>query len=182
MIFDSAPEPTKKNLFQSLLFETVYHKTTSNSINFHDQPRSSPEQSENYSFFQQNKINTKNTMPEINLIIIHQIIFQQMMKNTIIKIINDFIQAKDLVLKVLTNQIISNQTHEMKKHDNLEIIHYLTTTIFNNKTQLTHNHTNQPTNHNETSLPYYLQQHEITKTQLTNFSQMPHAAESLQML
>ena len=32
----------------------------------------------------------------------------------------------------------------------------------------------------EISLPYYLQQHEITKSQLTNFSQMPHAAESLQ--
>ena len=34
---------------------------------------------------------------------------------------------------------------------------------------------------NEIPLPYYLQQHEITKSQLTNFSQMPHAAESLQM-
>ena len=30
-------------------------------------------------------------------------------------------------------------------------------------------------------LPYYLQQYEITKSQLTNFSQMPHVAESLQM-
>ena len=35
--------------------------------------------------------------------------------------------------------------------------------------------------HNEISLPYYLQQHEITKRQLTNFSQMPLAAKSLQM-
>ena len=34
--------------------------------------------------------------------------------------------------------------------------------------------------HNEIPLPYYLQ-HEITKSQLTNFSQIPHAAESLQM-
>ena len=34
---------------------------------------------------------------------------------------------------------------------------------------------------NEIPLPYYLQQHEITKNQLTNFSQMPKAAESLQM-
>ena len=34
---------------------------------------------------------------------------------------------------------------------------------------------------NEIPLPYYLQQHEITKSQLTKFSQMPHAAESLQM-
>ena len=40
----------------------------------------------------------------------------------------------------------------------------------------------QPTQmQNEIPLPYYLQQHEITKSQLTNFSQMPNAAESLQM-
>ena len=35
--------------------------------------------------------------------------------------------------------------------------------------------------HNKIPLTYYLQQHEITKRQHTNFSQMPHAAESLQM-
>ena len=35
--------------------------------------------------------------------------------------------------------------------------------------------------HNKIPPPYYLQQHEITKSQLTNFSQMPNAAESLQM-
>ena len=34
---------------------------------------------------------------------------------------------------------------------------------------------------NEIPLPYYLQQHEITESQLTNFSRMPNAAESLQM-
>ena len=43
-------------------------------------------------------------------------------------------------------------------------------------------HSYQPTQmQNEIPLPYYLQQHEITKNQLSNFSQMPHAAESLQM-
>ena len=36
----------------------------------------------------------------------------------------------------------------------------------------------QPTQmQNKIPLPYYLQQHEITKNQLTNFSQMPNAAE-----
>ena len=40
----------------------------------------------------------------------------------------------------------------------------------------------QPTQmQNEIPLPYYLQQHEITKSQLRIFSQMPNAAESLQM-
>ena len=43
-------------------------------------------------------------------------------------------------------------------------------------------HSYQPTQmQNEIPLPYYLQQHEITKNQLTNFSQIPNAAESLQM-
>ena len=41
----------------------------------------------------------------------------------------------------------------------------------------------QPTQmQNEIPLPYYLQQHEITKSQVTNFSQMPNAVESLQMI
>ena len=40
----------------------------------------------------------------------------------------------------------------------------------------------QPTQmQNEIPLPYYLQQHEITKNQLTIFSQMPNATELLQM-
>ena len=43
-------------------------------------------------------------------------------------------------------------------------------------------HSYQPTQkQNEIPLPYYLQQHEITKNQLTNFSQIPNDAESLQM-
>ena len=116
---------------------------TSNTVNFNDQPQSSEKQSENNLLFQQQKIIQLDTIPEINLIIIQPIIFHQMMKNTIIKIINDFIQAKDLVLRKLTNQIFSKHTHEMNKYDNLEIIQHLTRIIFNNKTQLIHNHTNQ---------------------------------------
>ena len=43
-------------------------------------------------------------------------------------------------------------------------------------------HSYQPTQmRKETPLPYYLQQHEITKNQLSNISQMPNAAESLRM-
>ena len=40
----------------------------------------------------------------------------------------------------------------------------------------------QPTQmQKEIPLPYFLQQHETSKSQLTSFSQMPNAAESLQM-
>ena len=115
----------------------------SNSVNFYDQPQASQEQSENYPFFNKVKIKQINTISKINFIIMHEIIFHQMMKNTITKIIEEFTQAKDLVLTVLTNPIFSNHTHEMKKYDIVEIIQHLTTIISNNKIQLTHNHTNQ---------------------------------------
>ena len=43
-------------------------------------------------------------------------------------------------------------------------------------------HSYQPTQMKiEIPLPYYLQQLEITKNQLSKFSQMPNAAESIQM-
>ena len=93
--------------------------------------------------FQQNKIIQINTIPEINLLIIQLILFHQMIKNTITKIVSDFIQAKDLVLTVLTNQTFLNHTHETNKYDIQEKNQYLITIIFNNKTQLTYNHTNQ---------------------------------------
>ena len=90
-------------------------------------------------FFNKLKIIRVDTIPEINLIIMQQIIFHQIMRNTTIKFLYDFIQSKDLVLTVLTNQIFSNHTHEMSKYDNLELIQHLPTTILNNKTQLKHN-------------------------------------------
>ena len=64
-------------------------------------------------FFNNEKIIQIDTIPGINLIIIQQIIFRQKMTNTIIKIIKKLFQAKDLVLTVLTNQTLSNHTHEM---------------------------------------------------------------------
>ena len=41
-------------------------------------------------FFNKIKLIQINIIPNINLIIMHKIIFNQMMKNTITKIINDF--------------------------------------------------------------------------------------------
>ena len=83
-------------------------------------------------FFNKIKIIQIDTIPGINLFIIRQIVFHQIMENSIFKIISDFIQDKDLVFTVLTNQIFSNHTHEMNKNDNLEIVQQLTTIIFNN--------------------------------------------------
>ena len=94
-------------------------------------------------FFNKLKTIQINITQKRNLIIMHKIIFHQMMTNTITKIINDFIPTKDLVLTVLSNQIFLNHTHELNKYDNLEITQHHATIIFNNKIQSTHNHTNQ---------------------------------------
>ena len=72
-------------------------------------------QSENYPFLEQKKIIQVDIILKINLLNKQLIIIHQMMKNTIIKIIRDFIQAKGLALTFLTNQIFSNHTHEMNK-------------------------------------------------------------------
>ena len=126
------------------------------SVNFHDQSRSSQEQDGNYPVFQHVKTMQKNTIPKINLINTHKINFHQTMMNTIIRIINNFPQIQDLVLTVLIN-------HNFQEQNPVNTNSY------------------QPTQmQNEIPLPYYLQ-HEVTKSQLTKFSQMPHAAESLQM-
>ena len=84
---------------------------TSNTVNFHDQPRSSQELSTIYPFFQQNKNNQNNIILKINLIIMHKIIFHQMMKNTITKINNDFTPTRDLVLTALSKKTFLNHTH-----------------------------------------------------------------------
>ena len=94
-------------------------------------------------FFNKIKIIQIDTIPEINLLIIQLIIFHQIMKNALIEIINNFIQAKDLVLIILTNQIFSNHIHKTNKYNNLEIIQHFTTINFNNKIQSKHNLTNQ---------------------------------------
>ena len=94
-------------------------------------------------FFNITKIIQIDTILEINLLIRQLNIFHQMMKNFIIKIINDFIQTKDLVLKIVINQIFLNHTHEMIKYDNQKILQHHTIIFFNHKTQSIHNLTNQ---------------------------------------
>ena len=116
----------------------------SKSVNFNDQPPSSQDQAKNYNFSQQIKIIQIDIILQINLLIIQLImIFHQMMRNIIIEIIYDLIEAKDLVLTVLINQIFSNHTSEMNKYHNLEIIQYHTIIFFNHRTQSIPNPTNQ---------------------------------------
>ena len=66
-------------------------------------------------FFNEIKIIEMVTITKINLIITQKNFFNQMMKKTTTKFINNFPQTKDLVLTVLINQIFSNHTHEINK-------------------------------------------------------------------
>ena len=68
----------------------------------------------------------------------------------------------------------------MKICDNIEIFQQTTITFFfDHKTQSIHNVTNQLKRITKSTA--VLQQHEITESKLTNFSQIPNATESLQM-
>ena len=126
-------------------------------------------------FFNKIKITETNTIIQINPLIIQLIIPHQKTRNLIIKIINDSLQINYFTLTTLINQIILNHIHEMSRHDNQEIIQRRTIIFFNHKTQSMHNLTNQ------LKWIEYLQQHEKTKSQITNLSQIPNAAASLQM-
>ena len=86
-------------------------------------------------FFQQNKTSTSKNLLEIDLLFTQLIILHQTMRNVIIKITNASIQAKDLVLTALINQIFSNHTHEKNKYDNLEKIQHHPKIFINHKTQ-----------------------------------------------
>ena len=116
---------------------------TSNSVFFINQLRFTQDGSENYPFFQQNQTRSSRYLLEVNLFITQLIFLHQTMNSFIIKINNDSFQAKDLVLTSLINKILSNQTHEMNKYDNLEKIQHHPIIFINYKTQLTHNFTNQ---------------------------------------
>ena len=133
-------------------------------------------------FSNKTKVIQINTVVEINPHIIQLIILHQMMRNFIIKIINDSIQANDHALTVLINQTFSNHTFVMSKRDTQEIIQHHTIKFFNHKTQSIQNLTNQLKC--ITKFYYrntYNNMKKKTKNQFTNFSKLPNAAESLQM-
>ena len=105
------------------------------------------------------------------------------MKITIVKISNDSVPMtlNRTINRILINQIFSTHIYETNKHDKQDITQHHIIITFVAKSYKTQNY--QPTQmQNEISFPCYLQkQTEITKTQLTKLSQIPNAAESLQM-
>ena len=136
-----------------------------NSVTFQTNLHPPQDRSENYQFFQQNK-NKKQTPYQMDYLSSD----------------DDFLQP-DIFAPY--NQEYRGQGIQ-KPHSNHRIFSPQPIDTQNQQTIQQQNpmiaHSYQPTQmQNEIPLPYYLQQHEITRNQLSNFSQMPNAAESLQM-
>ena len=103
---------------QLVLQRKNFQQPTTTSINFHDYPRISHNQSENYPFFNRTKTINK-TKVNTKQLIIHLIIYHQMMMTTI-------------------NQIFLHHIHKNTMYNHLDQIKHPKIHIFTRKTQLIH--------------------------------------------
>ena len=151
--------------------------TQPNSINFQTNPPQ--DHSENYPFFQQNK-NKKQTSYQMDYLSSD----------------DDFLQPdifapntqeyrRQGIQKTRTNhRNFSPQPIDAQHQQPIQQQNLINTQSFQpiqQQNPMTAHSYQASQMQNEIPLPYYLQQHEITRNQLSNFSQMPNAAESLQM-
>ena len=157
-------------------------KTSTNFVSFPDNPQPPQDYSENYPFFHQNK-NKQHTPYNTNYLSSDE---------------DDYHQPD--VFAPYTKEYRTQRPRQSQPSQKMKIYPQNPTDIQNPQQINIPNpfntqsiqpiqpqnpmlmHSYQPTQmQNEIPLPYYLQQHEITKNQLSNFSQMPNAAESPQM-
>ena len=159
---------TQNHLFSQR--HNFQHPTT-NSVNFIDYPRISQNQSDNYPFFQQNKNNIQQNQNK-----------QKTLNYTPNYLSSDiFLKTKDPILITYINQIFLNHIHKNNIRNNLDQITHLKIKNFIHKIQLIQIIINQ---HKCKMKSYYLFTYNNMKSHKVNlkiFSQMPNAAESLQM-
>ena len=156
-------------------------QSTSNSVDFNNQPRSTQDRSENYPFFQQNKNNTNkyytrnqpsyytaNSSPSDDEEYYnqnHQRFYTSQRPRSY------SIDQPDIFEPYTRDEQARQPRNNPKSYNNNFQPQNPVKTQSYQPNQL----------HNEIPLPYYLQQYKVTKSQLTNFSQIPNIAESLQM-
>ena len=178
------PPPPKKtqNLYHVCSHYWNLPNTLTNSVSFPDNPHPPQNYSQNYPFFQQNKNK------------------QQTLYNTINVSSDDDDYYQPDIFAPYTKEYRTQKPRQSQPSQNMKIFPQNPTDIQNPQQMHIQNpfnaqsfqpiqpqnpmtmHSYQPTQmQNEIPLPYYLQQHEITKNHFSNFSQMPNAAESLQM-
>ena len=147
-------------------------------LNQNDQPRATLDRSKNYPFFQQNKnIANKHVRNQPHYSKDEEYYYQNQRFNTNNHHNNWNIDQPDPFYQSDLFELYTRNEQRQTRH------HPTSNKINNFQPQNQVNTQNyQPTQmQNEILLPYYLQQHQITKTQLTNFSKLINAAESLQM-
>ena len=151
--------------------------TQPNSINFQTNPPQ--DHSENYPFFQQNK-NKKQTSYQMDYLSSDDDFLQpDIFAPNTQEYRRQGIQRTRTNHRNFSPQSIDAQHQQPIQQQNL--INTQSFQPIQQQNPMTA-HSYQPSQmQNEIPLPYYLQQHEITRNQLSNFSQMPNAAESLQM-
>ena len=172
------PEKHTQNLNHVSSLYWNLPKTSTNSENFPEYPQPTQDYSENYPFFQQNE-NKQHTPYNTKYLSSEE---------------DDYHQPD--IFAPYSKEYRTQRPRQTQPSQNMKF--YLQNPIDIQNPQQTHiqnrfntqpfqpiqsqnpmlMHSYQPTQ-NEIPLPYYLQQHEITKNQLSNFSQMPIAAESL---
>ena len=145
--------------------------TSTNSVNFQENPHAPQDNSENYPFFQQNR-NKQQTPYHTKYLSSDD---------------DDYHQPHNFARYTTQRpQYRTQRPRQFQPSHNIKIYPQNPADMQNQQPMHIQNlmtmHSYQPTQmQNDVPLPYYLQQHEKTKNQLTNFSQMPNAAESLQM-
>ena len=157
--------------------------TSTISENVHDYPHPSQDHSENYPFLQQNRnkqqtpYHTSNCLssddddyyqPDIFAPYTKEYCTQNPRKNQVSQ-----------NTKCHSQNLANKQSYQPMNIQNLPSIQSYQPIQSQNPAISLCYHPAQ--RQNEIPLPYYIQQHEITQNQLTNFSQMSNAAESLQM-
>ena len=150
-----------------------------NSVNFQTNLHPPQDRSENYPFFQQNK-NKKQTSYQMDYLSSDD----EFLQPDIFAPYNQEYRGQGVQKPHTNHRIFSPQPIDTQNQQPIQQQNPINTQYFQPIQQqnpmITHSY--QPTQmQNEIPLPYYLQQHEITRNQLSNFSQMPNAAESLQM-
>ena len=177
-----SPQKNTQNLNHVCSHYWNLPNTLTNSVNFPDNPRPPQDHSENYPFFQQNIINQQSPY-YTNYLSSDDDDYHQ--PDIFAPYTPDYCTQRPRQsqpsqnMKIYPQNSINKQNQQaMHKQNQINAQSFQPIQPQNPMTM----HSYQPTQmQNEIPLPYYLQQHDITKNQLTNFSQMPNAAESLQM-
>ena len=156
--------------------------TSTNSVNFQNKSHPPQDHSENYPFFQQNRIKQQ-TAYYTNYLSSDDDYYYQ--PDIFAPYTQEYRTQRPRQSQPSQNmKNYPQNATDIQNHQPMHIPNSINTQFFQpvqSQIPMTM-HSYQPTQmQNEISLRYYLQQHEITKNQLTNFSQIPNAAESLQM-